>query len=152
MPALPEAALLGSQAGVGADLDGAHLALQLGIAGPSTSIQLAGGQRDGHRAAGLASVAAVGEPASRQKSLDVAEGLLQSLRAGPELDLAQPRRVNDGTASREQEQLTVTGRMAALASAMDVPGELLLGPQQAVEQRGLAGAGRSQQDRGRRRR
>src|SRR5438105_13582070 len=96
---------------VAAGLDRLQLALQLDVALPALLGERPVRERLANRAAGLAIVVAVGEPAAARDLFDVAEGALEI--GVPQLELADARRVEDDTARRDEDQLAPGRRVAA---------------------------------------
>src|SRR6185437_9714925 len=111
----PAPALLRREARVLSDRERAQLALELAVALEPLARQPAVGERRSDRTARLALVAAVREAAARGQLGDVGERLVERLLAGPELELAHPRRVEQDRAARERDELAVGRRVAAAA-------------------------------------
>ena len=89
---------------------------------------------------------AVAELAAAGKRRDVREGVVERLGGVPELDFAQARRVDDEAAFLTNDELAVHARVAAarvpvpdFASGQQLPTD------QPVDDRGLAGAGRTEE-------
>src|SRR4029077_12797162 len=92
-------------------LDRLQLALQLQIALPALGCERALRKGVAYRAARLLVVCAVGEAAAPGDLLDVAE---RQVEIGvPELQLADPRRVEHDSAQRQQDQLTMARRVTS---------------------------------------
>src|SRR6266536_1901904 len=86
-----------------------QLALQLAVALEPRRPERATGGGGGDRAAGLLGVAAVREAAAGGESLHVREGAVEGVRRRPELQLAQPRRVDEQRGAGQAQQLAGGG-------------------------------------------
>src|SRR4051794_12842367 len=120
----------------------ALLALQLALVDQPGRVQIAGGDRRPHRAAGLGVMAAVGEPAAGGELLDVGEGGGHARGIDAHARQAQARRVDEQPAAvRQGEELAARGRVApAVVARADLRGGLALVAQQRVDQGRLAHA------------
>src|SRR5688572_1091776 len=92
-----------------------ELTLQLLVARPAAEVECPVLERRLHRATGLAAMGAVVEAAARRQLLNVRERLAEPVRRFPELELANPRRVEDESALRQEYELPVSRRVTALA-------------------------------------
>lgn len=128
-----------------ADVELVQLALELAVA-----LQTLGRQPGLDGAAGLTLMPAVAEAAAHGQLLDVREAGLDARQVSfPQMQLAQPRSVDEQAARGGEEQLAMRGGMAAPVVALPHLGGLLdLAPQQIVAEGGLADArGAEQPDR-----
>jgi len=110
---LPPLLLLALPALVLAKREVPQLALQLAIALEAGRAQGPVRRRRRHRAAGLLGVRAVREAAGRGQGVDVRESAFEGVRCRPELQLAQPRSVDEERAGGETQQLAMGGGVAA---------------------------------------
>src|SRR5438045_4068551 len=113
----PLAPLVLLHANAGADRERMQLSFQLAVAGQPVRLQFALLDGPANRAAGLTLVTAVAKAAAGGEPGDVVEGLLQRAAVSPELELAQPGRVDQHPAVGQDRQLAVGSRMASLAVA-----------------------------------
>src|SRR6266540_2694662 len=141
----PLLALQRDEPGVAPAFQAGELALQLPVALQTLGRKRAGADRLAYGAPRLRLVAAVVEAAFGLELGDVVEGLGQSVRALPELELAEPRRVDHEPAIRQRQQLAVSGRVPAAAVLSDLLRLELLAPEQPVDQARLADARASEQ-------
>src|SRR5581483_3645386 len=112
---LPLALLLAAKAGVCTDRHRPQLALQLEPTPMPLRGQLARAEGRLNRTARLAPVPAVVEPAVGRERLYVGERVPDRVRATvPQLQFAQPRRIDDDPAARQLDQLAVRRRVPAL--------------------------------------
>ncbi len=132
---------------VGLDLDRAQLTLQLPVTRKTARLERPALQRRDDGAIRFGLVPAIGEPAPECQRFDVEEDLSEGLRPGPQLDLAQAGCVDDEATARDLQQLTMTGGVAPLTAAVDLSCAEHLFAEQAIDQGGLANAGRPQQHR-----
>src|SRR6266511_5571715 len=144
----PLLALQRDEPGVAPAFQAGELALQLPVALQTLGRKRAGADRLAYGAPRLRLVAAVVEAAFGLELGDVVEGLGQPVRALPELELAEPRRVDHEPAVRQRQQLAVSGRVPAAAVLSDLLRLELLAPEQPVDQARLADARGSEQDDG----
>src|SRR5258706_12698386 len=120
---LPLPTLLGPGEGVDPALVVGRFADELPPALEAIRLEAAVGQGGRDRAARLAVVAAVPEPAAGDELVDVGEGLLEAVRF-PEGELAHPRRVEHETPVGQQVELAPRRRVpAARVVVADLPDE-----------------------------
>src|SRR6266536_2623272 len=112
-------ARLGPQARVLANLERPQLALELAVAREALGRERAVGDR--------------------------AEGALERLFVGPELELPHAGRVDQKRPGRKRDELAMGRRVAPAAVGADLGREKQLAPGEAVDERGLADTGRSEQ-------
>jgi len=90
-----------------------ELLLELAIAGQARLAEHAGRRRLRHRTSRLAAMLAVREAAGRGQEVHVGERALQRVGRGPELQLAQPGRVDEQRAAGQAQQLAPAGGVPA---------------------------------------
>ena len=146
MDRLPAAPLFPALQRVLADLQGAHLGPELAKALQARGVEPPLLDRGTDRAAGLVRVAAVREAAGGEEPAHVLEGRVEARPVGPELDLAQARRVEEQGAAGQGDQLAVgRGVSAALVGRAHLARLLLLAAEEPVDQGGLADTGGAQE-------
>src|SRR6266498_3779407 len=90
--------------------------------------------RRGNRAAGLAVMGAVAEPAMHRQGGHVVEGALYRSRLGPGLELAHPRRVDQQRSVGQLDELTRRGRVPSLAVSIEIAHALALALNQSIDE------------------
>src|SRR5262245_8673167 len=127
-------------------LEVAQLPLELEVALEPLGGETAVGLGRADRAARLARVGAVREAARGGERLHVLEGTLEASLRRPQLDLPQPRRVDDEPALGQHDELAVRGRVAAavVVRADARRGKALLA-EEPVDERRLADARRAEE-------
>ncbi len=120
---------------------------QLAPAGEAAGVELARLERRAHRAAGLALVAAIAEPAERGQLLNLGEGSSRFLFVGPELELTQPGSIDDERSLPESVQPAARRRVPSpLVLRSDLAGPRQGLSREGVQQSRLAGARGADQD------
>src|SRR5690349_15746886 len=104
---LPALLLLALSALVLAEGEMPQLALELAIALEARGAEGSVRRRRQHRAAGLSAVRAIREAAGCGQRVDVRERAFQGVGRGPELQLAQPRSVDQERARGQTQQLAM---------------------------------------------
>ena len=122
-----------------------ELGLELEVAVPAVGLERSVGKCGADGAARLGVVGAVGEPALVEQLRDVLERLVDAVVGDPELELADPGRVDDERARRQLDQLAAGRRVASLAVLADLLGREQLLARERVDERRLADARRAEQ-------